>query len=466
VDTFLQAALGIEVVPFKSHPHLSLKSWKNSLQGRLFQAASTHALLILRSWRLQSAACVESRRPEIIRLSLTLTKLMSYDLLACLPATATSWDLRCLATLNFPWHGALEHFVDHLPAEMGALLRLAVREVFYISWLAELWLETLAVLFPPDREADDNLQASISEYLGEWSHSVSSHGSECTSSPGIPSVYEAHDARVTSDATVGLEQGSLARGDSAPHGLETMEPDTNSEINRLADVYASDPGQNHLGAHAPSPHRTIDMIPVSRVKAEPGTAADAIAPTSLLGSVGDHAAGDLANQEAPIIDADERDSYHSIDMRPDPPLESPVVTAFHGHCSTEAPSPHRTIEMIPVSRVKAAPGTAADATVPTLLLESVGDQVAGDHASQEASIIDVDDRSSHHSIDMHSDPRLESTFVTATQDHRSILPKQSLQLLVDRQAVMGVSQPTGNDVPHEDESVECGDPIDDARPSM
>jgi hypothetical protein len=82
LDTFLQAALSTNVssVLSKSSP----RAWTESSQGILFLTASAHAMNILTTWHLRSAASVDRRCPEIRRLGLQLTELLRYDLLACL----------------------------------------------------------------------------------------------------------------------------------------------------------------------------------------------------------------------------------------------------------------------------------------------------------------------------------------------------------------------------------------------
>jgi hypothetical protein len=297
VDTFLQAALGATVMPL--HPELSPGSWMESSPGLLFRAASTHALLILKIWHSQSAASVESRRPEIIRLGFQLAKLLRYDL-------PVSPSLDHLATSNFPGYGALEHCVDDFPAETGALLRLTVREAFHKSWVVKLWLDILAALFPPNSKADDHLQATISQHRAKHNQSAHSPGSDCITSPGTASA-----------CAVGADQEMVATMANSPHHREVPELSVELEINKPADVRASDPGHNHLAAHVTSPHRTIDIIPA---EAAPDTAAgaDATAPTLLSDIVRDQAGENHASQETSVIDVDDRNLHLLIDMQPVP----------------------------------------------------------------------------------------------------------------------------------------------------
>jgi hypothetical protein len=167
VDMFLQAALSTNIMSRFSE--LSVESWVDSSQGKLFLMASAQALSILKTWKLESPAFIDTRRPEIEQLGLRLTELLRHDLFACLPRTGTPVDVDDLATRYFPWHGCLERFVDYPPAdsELGALLRYLVQEVSDKSRLSDLQLDTLAALFPLNSEADHNLQVAISQHLAE-----------------------------------------------------------------------------------------------------------------------------------------------------------------------------------------------------------------------------------------------------------------------------------------------------------
>jgi hypothetical protein len=258
------------------------KAWIRSWQGTLFLRTSANALWILNTWHMKSAASVESRRPEIIRLGLRLTELLRHDLLTTLPETDSSLDLTDLAMLNqswFSWYSIPECFFDCMPAEMGALLRFLVRKADNKdSWEWRL-LNTLAALFRSNSEADNNLESIILHHRTRRSQSTQQPDPARTTPSDTAPANETTDAPSSGDVTApGPPLAATTEGSLHHPGVSDLS--TEPEIGRPADVQVSDPGQNHLDANVASreastmavdnrvSHHTIDMPPAVLLEPE------------------------------------------------------------------------------------------------------------------------------------------------------------------------------------------------------
>jgi hypothetical protein len=246
LDTFLQVALSTNVASVQSK--LSPRAWTESSQGILFLMASAHAMKILTTWHLRSAEPVSARHPEIRQLGHQLTELLRHDLLACLQVnTDTSLKVVSgLTTCRFPWHRCLEHFVNCLPEEMGALLRFLVREASDKEFVAMQQLDIFAALFPPDSEADHKFRIMVSRYLAKRCTSAHLPNPERTSS--TVEVAASRCADTLSLAVAGVAEHSSGQG-----------------MDRLAVVQAFNPGKTQLDTlHVPRPHphSAIDVIHV------------------------------------------------------------------------------------------------------------------------------------------------------------------------------------------------------------
>jgi hypothetical protein len=302
--------------------------WTESSQGILFLTASTHALSILKIWRLESSVSIGTRRPQIRQLCLQLTELLRHDILAALPRAGTRFYFFDLDTRYFPWHGCLERFVDCFTAdsEMGALLRYLVREVSNKSWLSNQCLDTLAALFPLSSEADHNLQVTISQHLASRSNSAPQPGPEGTTPPEVASPCADTDVRDSSDVTVDAGCALVPITKNSLHQLGLLDPGAGQEIDQRATVHVSDPGQT-LGAPVSSPHCTVDMNPVARAGfAAPCTSAQAndTVPESGSGGVGSEPGQTHAGRDASGVD--ERSPHVAINMRPAAPLASGITS--------------------------------------------------------------------------------------------------------------------------------------------
>jgi hypothetical protein len=250
---------------------VSLKAWIRSSQGMLFLNASAHALAILRTWRMKSAASVKSRRPEIKRLGLRLTQVLRHDLLTSLAENPSSRNFCDLTTCNFPWHDALGLFVDCMPAEMGALFRYLVRFDFLQHGLLWYRPESLAALFRSNSEADNNLESIILHHRTRRSKSAHQPDSEHTTPSDTAPANETTDAPSSGDVTApGPALAATTEGSLHHPGVSDLS--TGPVIGRQADVQVSDPGQNHLNPDVASRqastmavddrvlHHTIDVL--------------------------------------------------------------------------------------------------------------------------------------------------------------------------------------------------------------
>jgi hypothetical protein len=271
VDTFLQAALSDEIM--FPPPEVSPGAWIFSRQGKIFFEASIHALSILKTWQMRSAASAESRHPEIRRLGLRLTELLRHDLLATISQYGTSNHFT-LAALEFPWYGALECFVDCMPAEMGDLLRFAMPYSERDKW-GWRWdrLNALAALFPSNSDANNNLESIILRHRSRRSHSAHEPDPEGTALSDMAPANETTDAPSSGGVTLIPGPALAATTEGSLHHPGVSDLSTEPEIGRQADVQASDPGQNHLDADVASratstvairnraSHHAIDMPP-------------------------------------------------------------------------------------------------------------------------------------------------------------------------------------------------------------
>jgi hypothetical protein len=264
-------------------PEVPPKEWIRSSQGMLFLNASRHALHILKKWHLRSAASVESRRPEITRLGLRLTKLLRHDLLAALLENHYSLYPSQLATSDWPWYSALERFVDYTPAEMGALLQYLKRSAAS-NWYRSHWclqqLKAFAELFRSNSEADNKLKSIILHHRSKRSRSAHQPDAERTTPSNIIPENETTDAPNSGDVTVVPGPALAATTEGSIHHPGVSDLSTEPGISRLADVQVSHPGQNHLNPDVASgeasamviddrvSHHTIDMPPAVLPKPE------------------------------------------------------------------------------------------------------------------------------------------------------------------------------------------------------
>jgi hypothetical protein len=266
---------------------VSSKAWRCSSQGRLFLNASAHALWILNDWHTESAASVESRRPEIIRLGLRLTELLRHDLLTALLENDSSLNFFDLATWRFPWHGALQCFVDCMPAEMGALLRFLMHAPYEYTWQWDR-VNALAALFPSNSDADSNLESMIMHQRTRRSQSAPQPNTERTAPSDIAHANETTDAPSSGDVTApgpalaATIEGSLHHSGASDLSIEP-------EIGRLANVQVSDSEQNQFNPDAASreasqaamvvdnrvTHHTIDIPPAVLPEPENASSANA-----------------------------------------------------------------------------------------------------------------------------------------------------------------------------------------------
>jgi hypothetical protein len=120
------------------------------------------------------------------------------------------------------------------------------------------------------------------------------------------------------------------------------------------------------------------------------------------------------------------------------------------HLDASVASPHCTLDMRPHSQVEAASDVTAgpDAHAPAPLSGDFGSEPEDDHASREGSTMAIDDRFSHHTIDMSPAVLLEpdnaSSANVAHQDHSRISPERNSRHPAHQQATMGASQPIGH----------------------
>jgi hypothetical protein len=249
----MQAALSIDVTSGLSE--LSPMLWLKSSQGILFLTASAHASAILK----ESPAFVNTRRPEITRLCLRLTELLRHDLLTCLLRAGTPLNVLHLATCRFPWHGCLERFVDYFAAdsEMGALLRYLVREASDKWALSNFQLDSLGALFPPNSEADRNLQVTISQHLAKQSDLSHQPSLEGTTPPEVAFPCAESETHDPSDITVDIGRALLATAESSSSQIRRPELNAALETDQQAAVHASDQGKPPLATHVLSPDGAV-----------------------------------------------------------------------------------------------------------------------------------------------------------------------------------------------------------------
>jgi hypothetical protein len=324
----MHAALSIDVTSGLSE--LSPMLWLKSSQGILFLTASAHASAILK----ESPAFVNTRRPEITRLCLRLTELLRHDLLTCLLRAGTTFNVLHLATCRFPWHGCLERFVDYFAAdsEMGALLRYLVREASDKWALSNFQLDILGALFPPNSEADRNLQVTISQHLAKASNLAHHPGSEGTTPPEVASPCAETDAQDSSDITVDLGRTLLVTAESSSNQLEQPELSATLGTDQRAAVHASKLGQTPLPTYISSPDGTVPADEAGFTSLNTSRVLDA----SFLVN---HAGREVSR-------IDERSPHRAIDMLPAAQLGSDVTSSgevvYNGHDRTSSKQDVRT----------------------------------------------------------------------------------------------------------------------------
>jgi hypothetical protein len=335
VDTCLQAALSFNVTSGLSQ--LSAESWIRSSQGVLFLMASAHALRILKMWHLESPASVNRWRPEITRLCLRLTRLLRHDLLTSLPWPTPYLGVCGLASLSFPWHGCLERFVDCFGAnsEMGAVLRYLARNTSSTKWWlsdTERGLMNLADLFPPNSEADHNLQVIISQHLAKKSKSARQPGSEGTKPPVVASPCAETDALDSSDITVDLGRTLLVTAESSSNQLEQPEFSAALGTEQRAAVHASNLERTPLPTHISNPDGTVPAGEAGFISPNTSRVLDASVPAT-------HAGREVSR-------IDEHSPHRAIDMLPaaqlGPDVTSPGELVHTGHGRTSSNQDVRT----------------------------------------------------------------------------------------------------------------------------
>jgi hypothetical protein len=333
LDTFLQAALSIDVTSGLSG--LSPMLWIKSSHGILFLTASAHALRILK----ESPASVDTRRPEIRRLCLRLTELLRHDLLTCLLRTGTPFNVLHLATCRFPWHGCLERFVGYFTAdsEMGALLRYLVREASEKWALSNFQLDILGALFPPNSEADRNLQLIISQHLAKQSDLAHQPSLAGTTAPEVAFPRAESETQDFSDITVDIGQdigrALLVTAESSSSQLRRLELSAALEPDQRAAMHASDPGKPPLATHVSSPDGTVPAGEAGFTSPNTSRVLDASALASHAG------------REATRVD--QRSPHRAVDMLPAGQfgldVTSPGEVVYNGHERTSFKQDVRTL---------------------------------------------------------------------------------------------------------------------------
>jgi hypothetical protein len=253
-ETFLVAALSVDVTSLLLQQP---DAWAYSAQGVVFLVSSAHALAGLKILHVKSSAAMKAKRPAIGKLALRLTELLLHDLLTSLPDPGASYNLFDLKTRKFPWHGAMESFVEYFPSEMGAILRFLAR-ARQQALLRNSERLAAAALFPLDSAADDNLRITITRHLARRNNSGSESAPEVVAPTLEIGSGVSHHAR--SDL---LEYGDVGSGQMAP-GLGGSLFTREVSSSRYA---TGSPEGSHVEAYAldwsrqPSPHHVVDVLP-------------------------------------------------------------------------------------------------------------------------------------------------------------------------------------------------------------
>jgi hypothetical protein len=304
VDTFLGAALSIDVTSLLSREPVS---WVWSTEGDFFRVTSSYALAGMRRLYLKSSAAVlESRRPAITRLGLRLTEVIRHDLVTHLPEPGAPYDLPRLSTVGFPWHRAIEFFVEDFPAEMGALFRYLVEACDRKSLWDHPELPAAANLFSvADSGADDQVRLAITQHLAKQKSNTSEYGSLRRA------VIDVDEARIS-----GSDQAS-ARPPGNPVSSHISQP------GRTAGLQTGNSSDEHnLGTRSePSPYHAINMLPAGGHRSSPGSAAEAIGSDFSSSEAAEPKSGQ-APARTEFATVEESDLHVVIDMKAVPPEPS------------------------------------------------------------------------------------------------------------------------------------------------
>jgi hypothetical protein len=253
-ETFLVAALSVDVTSLLLQQP---DAWAYSAQGVVFLVSSAHALAGLKILHVKSSAAMKAKRPAIGKLALRLTELLLHDLLTSLPDPGASYNLFDLKTREFPWHGAMESFVEYFPSEMGAILRFLAR-ARQQALLRNSERLAAAALFPLDSSADDNLRMTITRHLARRNNSVRESTPEVISPTLEIGSGVSHYARSALHEYGDVGPGQMAAG--LGESLFTREVSssryaTGSPEGSHAETYVLD------WSCQPSPHHVVDVLP-------------------------------------------------------------------------------------------------------------------------------------------------------------------------------------------------------------